>query len=68
MNKGQHLVNWPVGTKVRMVCCAEAMLYPDRVWVTRSTPWMVCGSQVVLLEGKAGGFATEFLEPVKEDF
>ncbi len=68
MVNNQHLVYWPVGTKVRMVCCPEAMLYPDKVWVTRSMPWMVCGSQVVLLQGKGGAFATEYLEPVKEDF
>lgn len=67
MDKGQHLVSWPIGTKVRMVCCAEAMLYPDKVWVTRSEPWMVCGTQSVLLKGFGGCFATEFLEPVKED-
>lgn len=60
------LVNWPIGTKVRMVNCYEAEKHRDKVWVTRSDPWELCGSQVVLLEGKAGGFATEFLEVVAE--
>jgi len=56
----------PIGTKVRMVNCLEAERYKDKIWTTRSEPWMLCGSEVVLLEGKAGGFATEFLEIVEE--
>ncbi len=56
----------PIGTKVKMVKCLEAKKYPDKVWVTRSEPYTVCGSEVVLLEGRAGGFATEFLEIVEE--
>lgn len=60
------LVDWPVGTKVRMVNCYEAEKNADKVWVTRSDPWMMCGSQVVLLEGKAGGFDTSCLEVVFE--
>lgn len=56
----------PVGTKVRMVNCIEAERYKDKIWTTRSEPWMLCGSEVVLLEGKSGGFATEFLEIVEE--
>lgn len=65
MKKRQiKLVDWPVGTKVRMVNCAEAETYGDKIWVTRSEPWEVCGSQVVLLEGKSGGFDTRRLEVV----
>jgi len=41
------LVNWPIGTKVRMV------------------KWEMCGSQVVLLEGKSGGFDTSCLEVIE---
>ncbi|WP_312337178.1 hypothetical protein [Anaerospora hongkongensis] len=59
------LVNWPVGTKVRMVNCGEAEHYGDKVWTTRSEPWELCGSQVVLLEGKSGGFDKNCLEVVK---
>ncbi len=54
--------NMPVGTKVRMVNCAEAEKYKDRIWTTRSAPWMCCGTLVVLLEGKTGGFAVDMLE------
>lgn len=55
----------PIGTKVKMVKCLEAKRYTDKIFVTRSEPYMVCGIEVVLLEGRAGGFATEFLEIVK---
>ena len=58
------LVDWPIGTKVRMVNCSEAEHYGDRVWTTRSDPWMLCGSQVVLLAGKSGGFDTSCLKVV----
>lgn len=67
--RGKHikLVNWPIGTKVRMVNCCEAEKYGDKVWTTRSEPWEMCGSQVVLLEGKSGGFDTSCLEVVKNE-
>lgn len=54
------------GEQVKMVVCLEARLdkYKDRIWTVRSEPWDVCGTECVLLEGKAGGFATEFLERV----
>lgn len=55
-----------IGTKVTMKNCAEAEKYAGRVWTTRSEPWDCCGTEVVLLEGKAGGFATECLEIVEE--
>lgn len=66
MPKKIKLVDWPIGTNVRMVNCYEARKYGDKVWVTRSDPWMVCGSQVVLLTGKAGGFDTNCLEVVSQ--
>jgi hypothetical protein len=50
-----------------MVNCAEARTYPDRVWKTRSEPYIVCGSEVVLLEGKTGGFATKCLKVVSDE-
>jgi hypothetical protein len=59
------LVDWSIGTKVQMVNCLEAEKHGDKVWITRSDPWMLCGSQVVLLEGKSGGFDTSCLEVVK---
>ena len=51
------------GDEVIMVNCCEANLdkYKDKVFTVRSEPWDLCGSEVVLLEGKSGGFATEFL-------
>lgn len=52
------------GDKVKMVRCLEAENYPDKVWITRSEPWDLCGSEVILLEGFRGGFATEFLQKV----
>lgn len=55
-----------IGTKVIMKNCAEVEKYAGRIWTTRSEPWDCCGTEVVLLEGKAGGFATDCLEIVEE--
>lgn len=52
------------GEKVIMVNCLEAEKYKDKIWEVRSEPWDLCGSEVVLLKGKSGGFATEFLKKV----
>lgn len=60
------LVDWPIGTKVRMVNCLEAEEHGDKIWITRSEPWECCGSQVVLLKGKSGGFDTSCLEVVQD--
>ena len=35
------------------------------VWVVRSEPWMCCGTEVVALEGKAGGYAVDGLDLVE---
>ena len=61
---GKNLVELPIGTKVRMVNCCEAEEHGDKVWVTRSETWEMCGSQVVLLKGKSGGFDTSRLVKV----
>jgi hypothetical protein len=54
-----------IGTKVKMVNCSEAETYPDKIWTTRSEPWRLGhGEEVVLLEGKAGGFAIRCLQVV----
>ncbi len=53
------------GNHVKMVNCYEAEKYPDKVWTVRSEPWEVCGSEVVLLEGKSGGFDTSCLQKIK---
>ena len=55
-----------IGTKVKMVNCYEAEKYKDRVWITKSEPWAVGGTMVVLLEGKSGGFAVDMLEVVHQ--
>ena len=54
------------GDRVVMHTCYEASMekYKDKVWNVVSEPWNVCGSEVVLLEGKSGGFATEYLRKV----
>jgi hypothetical protein len=58
------IVNWPIGTNVRMVNCYEVRKHGDKVWITNSEPWEMCGSQVVKLEGYSGGFDTSCLEVV----
>lgn len=55
-----------IGTKVRMVNCLEAETHKDKVWTTQSEPWDLCGTQVVLLVGKSGGFDVNCLEIVEE--
>ncbi len=59
--------NLKPGDKVIMVNCYEARLekYKDKIWTVSSEPWDLCGSEVVKLEGKSGGFATKFLERVE---
>lgn len=54
-----------IGKSVKMVDCYEAGKYPDKIWKTRSEPWELWdGNWVVLLEGKSGSFAIEYLEVV----
>lgn len=53
------------GDKVIMVNCLEAEKYKGKVWEVRSEPWNLCGTEVVLLRGKSGGFATDFLQKVE---
>lgn len=50
-----------------MVNCYESRKEEnkDKVWLVTSEPWDLCGSEVVKLEGKSGGFATEFLRKVE---
>ena len=55
-----------VGDKVTMFNCYESTLKENmgKVWTVRSESWDLCGSEVVLLEGKSGGFATKNLRKV----
>lgn len=55
------------GEKVVMSGCYEERKHKDRIWTVISKPWYLCGTEVVLLEGYSGGFATEFLKRVKEE-
>lgn len=53
------------GDQVVMENCYEARKEPARVWKVRSEPWQLGhGEEVVLLEGKSGGFATRCLRKV----
>lgn len=54
-----------VGDMVVMHTCIEAEKYNNKVWKVRSEPWDLCGSEVVLLEGYSGGFATRFLKKTR---
>ena len=38
-----------------------------RVWTVRSEPWMCCGTLVVSLEGKSGGYAVDGLTLLQEE-
>lgn len=37
----------------------------EKVWTVRSEPWDLCGTEVVLLEGKSGGYAVDGLDLVE---
>lgn len=37
-----------------------------KIWTVRSDPWDCCGTLVVLLEGKRGGYAVDGLDVVQE--
>ncbi len=37
-----------------------------KTWTVRSNPWNCCGTIVVLLEGKPGGYAIDGLNVVEE--
>jgi hypothetical protein len=54
------------GDKVTMHTCSESRLekYKDKVFTCMSEPWDLCGSEVIMLDGVRGGFATEFLKKV----
>lgn len=37
-----------------------------KVWTVRSEPWDCCGTLVVKLEGKVGGYAVDGLDKVED--
>ena len=53
------------GDRVTIVNCYEAEKYNGRIWTVESEPWECCGSEIVLLEGKSGGFDTSRLKKVE---
>ena len=55
------------GDKVVMINCYEAEKYGNKIWTCRSREWEVCGSTVILLEGKTGGFDVSCLQKVGEN-
>jgi len=55
------------GDKVIMHDCYEARKYGNKVWIVGSQSWDLCGSEVVKLEGKTGGFAIKFLHKVADN-
>ena len=36
-----------------------------KIWTVRTGPWMCCGTTVVLLDGKSGGYAVDGLDLVE---
>ena len=38
----------------------------SKIWTVQSEPWEVCGTMVVKLQGKAGGYAVDGLELVEK--
>lgn len=38
----------------------------QKVFTVRSKPFLVCGTEVVLLEGETGGYATDGLTKIKD--
>jgi|WetSurMetagenome_2_1015567.scaffolds.fasta_scaffold1809900_2 hypothetical protein len=54
------------GDRVFMVDCYEAEKYAGRAWTVESEPWECCGSEIVLLEGKSGGFDTSRLKKLED--
>ena len=39
----------------------------EKEFVVSSNPWMLCGTEVVKLEGFSGGYAMDGLDILKED-
>ena len=52
------------GDKVIMHTCSESTSekYKGKVFTCISEPWDLCGSEVIMIDGVRGGFATEYLK------
>ena len=65
MSRLKTVPDWPVGTAVKMIDCAEADDNQGRIWKTRSEAWLLGGhTPVVMLEGKTGCFDANRLQKV----
>jgi hypothetical protein len=63
---GKEKKNIPVGTRVKMVNCLEAVDHAGEIWITRGEPWQLkSGSWLVLLKGYSGGFDLNCLEVIE---
>ena len=60
--------NLKIGDKVKM---NDKYKVPaenkEKTWTVRSEPWEVSGTTVVLLEGRAGGYAVDGLTSVERN-
>lgn len=54
------------GDKVIMTNCIEAKKHDKKVWTCISDEFQMCGSTMIMLEGKSGGFDVECLKKVTE--
>lgn len=54
-----------IGTKVRMVGCAEVSHYKGRIFTVRGSAKLIRGDWYVLLDGISGYFMCEYLEIVE---
>ena len=64
MSKKQTIPS--IGSKVKIVNCAEAKIYEEKVWTVISEPLEVCDITVVKLKGKCGGFDVSCLQVVEK--
>lgn len=66
LRKSSEQCNLQIGEKVKMVNCAEAAKYNDRIWIVASQPFDICGTVCVKLEDFKGGFDANCLKRVEE--
>lgn len=55
-----------IGTKVRMIGCAEVSHYKGRIFTVRGSAKLISGDWCVLLDGISGYFMCEYLEIIAE--
>ena len=55
----------PVGTKVKILPTEGCSESEKIITKTRSEAWLMCGTPVVLVEGKSGGWDIDCLEIIR---